>query len=189
MSTTGIIVLVVVVVAIVLIAIAVWSIVRRRQLQARFGPEYERTLAEQPSRAAAESELRAREKRHAELDIKSLSPQDQDRYLKEWTRVQTAFVEDPSDAVNSADALVARMMRARGYPTGEFDDRVGTLSVEHARTIDHYRSAHEIFEANLRGQASTEQLRQALVHYRVLATDLLEVDDVGDRHGADQLDS
>jgi hypothetical protein len=81
------------------------------------------------------------------------------------------------------------MMRARGYPISEFDDRVGTLSVEHARTIDHYRSAHEIFEANLRGQASTEQLRQALVHYRVLATDLLEVDDVGDRHGADQLDS
>jgi len=189
MSTTGIVVLVVVIVAVVVIAMAIWSVVRRRQLRTRFGPEYERAVAEGPNRSAAEKELRARERRHAELDIKSLSPQDQDRYLKEWTRVQAAFVEDPSDAVNAADALVTRMMRARGYPTIEFDDRVGTLSVDHARTLDHYRAAHDIFEANLRGNASTEQLRQALVHYRVLATDLLEVDDVGDRHGADQLDS
>ena len=80
------------------IAMAVGTVVRRRQLQARFGPEYDRTLDEKPNRAAAESDLRAREKRHAELDIKSLSPQDRDRYLKEWTRVQAAFVEDPSDA-------------------------------------------------------------------------------------------
>jgi hypothetical protein len=189
MSSVGIVILVVVVVAIVVIALAAWNVARRRRLRDRFGPEYDRAVAEQPNRVAAENELRAREKRHAELDITSLSPQDQDRYLKEWTRVQAAFVEDPSDAVNAADALVTRMMRARGYPTGEFSDRLGTLSVEHARTLDHYRAAHDIFEANLRGQASTEQLRQALVHYRVLATDLLEVDDVGDRPGAGHLDS
>jgi len=181
MSITGIVILVVIVVAIAVIAVVARSVVRRRQLRARFGPEYDRTVAENPNRAAAESELRAREKRHAELDLKSLSPQDRDRFLKEWTRVQAAFVEDPSDAVNAADALVTRMMRARGYPTGEFDDQVETLSVEHAQTLDHYRAAHEIFEANLRGQASTEQLRQALVHYRVLATDLLDVNGVGDR--------
>lgn len=181
MSTTGIVVLVIVIVAVVLIAIAMWSVVRRRQLRERFGPEYDRTVAEEPNRSAAERELRARERRHAQLDIKSLSPQDRDRYLKEWERVQAAFVEDPSDAVNAADALITRMMRSRGYPTGEFDDQLGTLSVEHSRTLDHYRAAHETFEANLRGAASTEQLRQALVHYRVLATDLLEIDDAGDR--------
>ena len=180
MSITGIVILVVIIVAIVLIALLAMRVVRRRQLRTRFGPEYDRTLAEMPNRSAAESDLRAREKRHAKLDLKSLSPQDRDRFLKEWTRVQTAFVEDPSDAVNSADALVTRMMRARGYPTGEFDDRLETLSVEHAQTLDHYRAAHEIFDANLRGQASTEQLRQALVHYRVLATDLLDVNDAGD---------
>jgi hypothetical protein len=179
-SIIGIVILVVIVVAILIIALVAMRVVRRRQLRARFGPEYERTVAEKPNRAAAENDLRAREKRHAELDLKSLSPQDRDRYLKEWSRVQAAFVEDPSDAVNSADALVTRMMRARDYPTGEFDDRLDTLSVEHAQTLDHYRSAHEIFDANLRGQASTEQLRQALVHYRVLATDLLDVNDVGD---------
>jgi hypothetical protein len=180
MSITAIVILVVIVVAILVIAIVARTVVRRRQLQARFGPEYDRVVDENPNRAAAESDLRAREKRHAELDLKALSPQDRDRYLKEWTRVQAAFVEDPGDAVNSADALVSRMMRARGYPTGDFDDQLETLSVEHAQTLDHYRAAHGIFESNLRGQASTEQLRQALVHYRVLATDLLDVNDAGD---------
>ncbi len=189
MSTTGIVVLVVVVVAVAVIAIAIWSVMRRRRLQARFGPEYDRAVAEKPNRAAAESELRAREKRHAELDIKALSPEDQDRYSKEWTRVQAAFVEDPSDAVNAADSLVTRMMRARGYPTGDFSDQVDTLSVEHAETLDHYRAAHGTFDANVRGQASTEQLRQALVHYRVLANDLLDIKDAGDRRNSDQVDS
>ena len=179
MSSTGIIILVVIVFVVLVIVAVAMSIVRRRQLKARFGPEYDRAVAENPNRSAAESDLRAREKRHAKLDLKSLSSPDRDRYLKEWARVQAAFVEDPSDAVNSADALVTRMMRARGYPTGDFDDQLETLSVEHAQTLDHYRAAHEIFEANLRGQASTEQLRQALVHYRALATDLLDVNDAG----------
>jgi len=187
MSITGIIILVVIVVVILVIAAVAMRIVRRRQLKARFGPEYDRAVAETPNRAAAENDLRAREKRHAELDLKSLSSHDRDRYLKEWTRVQAAFVEDPSDAVNSADALVTRMMRARGYPTGDFDDQLETLSVEHAQTLDHYRAAHEIFEANLRGQASTEQLRQALVHYRVLATDLLAANDAGDPGGSNDV--
>ena len=180
MSVTGIVILVVIIIAIVVTAMVAMRVVRRRQLRARFGPEYDRAVAEKPNRSAAEHDLRAREKRHAKLDLKSLSPQDRDRFLKEWTRVQAAFVEDPSDAVNPADALVTRMMRARGYPTGEFDDRLETLSVEHAQTLQHYRDAHEIFDANLRGQASTEQLRQALVHYRVLATDLLDINDASD---------
>jgi FtsZ-interacting cell division protein ZipA len=184
MSTTGIIVTVVVVVVIALLVVAAWTMLRRRRLQHRFGPEYDRTVAEQPNRSAAEQELRAREERHAQLDVKPLSEDDQRHYSQEWSRVQAAFVEDPSDAVNAADALVAQVMKDRGYPTGEFNQRVETLSVEHARTLDHYRQAHQIFSANLRGEASTEQLRQAVVHYRALASDLLDVDDVTPRPAA-----
>jgi hypothetical protein len=186
MSTTGIVITIVVVIAVVVIALAVWNAMRRRRLRDRFGPEYERAVAEQPNRKAAETELRAREERHAQLSIQPISSADRDRYQKEWTRVQAAFVEDPVDAVNAADALVTRMMRARSYPTGDFSEQLDSLSVEHARTLDHYREAHGTYEANLRGEASTEQLRQAFVHYRVLATDLLDVDDaVPDRDRVD----
>jgi hypothetical protein len=178
MSTTGVVITVVVVIVIALLVVAAWALLRRRQLQRRFGPEYDRAVAEQPNRPEAEKELRAREERHAQLDIKPLSVDDQRHYSQEWTRVQAAFVEDPSDAVNAAEALVTQVMRDRGYPTGQFDERLDTLSVEHARTLDHYRQAHEIFAANLRGEASTEQLRQAVVHYRALAGDLLDVDAV-----------
>jgi FtsZ-interacting cell division protein ZipA len=173
MSTTGLIVTIVVIVAVLVIAYLAWRMMRRRNLQHRFGPEYDRTVAEQPNRAAAEHELRAREQRHAELDLRDLSPQDQQRYVAEWQQIQASFVDDPRSSMQAADELITDVMRARGYPTGDFEERVDTLSVEHARTLDHYRNAHEIAGANDRGEASTEQLRQALVHYRALAGDLL----------------
>lgn len=176
MSTIGIIVTVVAVIVIALIAVAVWTTVRRRQLQNRFGPEYERLVAEQPNRSAAEHELRAREQRHADLDLQPLGDDDRRRYLQEWTSVQATFVENPAAAVTAADGLITRVMADRGYPTDDFENRVQTLSVDHARTLDHYRRAHEISSLNGRGEASTEQLRQAVVHYRALATDLLDVD-------------
>jgi hypothetical protein len=184
MSTTGIIITIVVVIVIAVIALAAFTMLRRQRLQRRFGPEYDRVVAEQPDRSAAERELRAREQRHADLELKALSPDEQQRYRQEWTGVQAAFVEDPARAVNAADDLVTRVMSDRGYPTGDFDDRLQTLSVEHARTLDHYRKAHAVSVANLRGEASTEQLRQAVVHYRTLAGDLLGVDDVSPRHTA-----
>jgi hypothetical protein len=184
MSTTGIIVTIVVVVVVAVIALAAFAMLRRQRLQRRFGPEYDRAVAEQPDRSSAERELRAREQRHSQLELKSLSPDEQQRYRQEWAGVQAAFVEDPGRAVNAADALVTRVMSDRGYPTGDFDDRVQTLSVDHARTLDHYRQAHAISVANLRGEASTEQLRQAVVHYRTLAGDLLGVDDVSPRQPA-----
>jgi hypothetical protein len=177
MSTAAVIVIIVVVVVVVVVAFALWSVFRRRRLQQRFGSEYDRAVADQPNRGAAEHELRARERRYAALEITPLSDADQQRYLREWERVQAGFVDEPRVAVNEADALVTQVMVARGYPTGGFDQRVETLSVDNARTVENYRDAHEIAQANIDGQASTEQLRQALVHYRTLATSLLDIDD------------
>jgi hypothetical protein len=174
-SAVAIVIIIVVVVVVAAIAYFVLVTMRRRRLQGRFGAEYDRTVAEQPNRSAAERELRAREQKHSELDIKPLSSADQRRYQTEWTAVQAQFVDDPEAAVASADVLVTSVMRDRGYPTENFDERVETLSVDHSATLDHYRQAHDISLANQRGQASTEQLRQALVHYRALAEDLLGI--------------
>lgn len=173
MSAVAIVIIIVVVVVVAVVAYVALVAMRRRRLQSRFGPEYDRAVADQPSRSAAERELRAREQKHDDLDIKPLSSADQGRYRSEWTTVQAQFVDDPEAAVTSADSLVTRVMRDRGYPTENFDDRVETLSVDHSATLDHYRQAHDISRANQRGEASTEQLRQALVHYRALADDLL----------------
>lgn len=189
MSSTGIIITAAVVVAVVAIAAVVWSGLRRRRLQRRFGPEYERVVTEQPNRSAAEHELRAREQRHADLELRPLDKEDKRRYLQDWARIQASFVEDPSSAVNGADELVTRVMADRGYPTGDFDDRIETLSVEHASTLDHYRQAHDIALANRRGDASTEQLRQAVVHYRALASDLLDIHDNARRTDSTSLNS
>ena len=174
MSTTAIIILVVAIVVVLLLAAVAWSLYRRRQLQERFGPEYERLVAEKPNRTTAERELRSREQRHAKLDLRPLEPEEREQYSAEWGRIQQTFVEQPVQAVTAADALITRVMAARGYPTGDYDERVSTLSVEHARTLDHYRQAHDISILNSRGDATTEQLRQAVVHYRALATDLLD---------------
>jgi hypothetical protein len=165
---------VVVVAAVVVIAALLWTSARRRRnLQQRFGPEYERQVARHGDRGAAERELREREQRHAELDIRELSDTDRERYVQQWHHVQASFVEDPSQAVDAADGLLTRLMSDMGYPTGDFEEQASTLSVEHSRTLGRYRLAHEISLANERHEASTEQLRQALVHYRSLAEELL----------------
>jgi hypothetical protein len=177
MSSTSIVVVVVLVIVVVLVAAAVWMMIRRRSLQQRFGPEYDRAVSEQDSRLAAERELRARERRHAELDIKPLSEESRSRYATAWEEIQAQFVDEPNAAVGRADELVTRLIAERGYPAGDYDEQVTHLSVEHARTLEHYRDAHDINLRNERGEASTEQLRQALVHYRALFGDLL-----GDQH-------
>jgi hypothetical protein len=173
MTTTQlIIVIVVIVVVAALVALAVASM-RRRALRERFGPEYDRVVAGQNSRSAAEHELRDRERRHAELDIRPLPADSRTRYAAEWAQVQTRFVDAPQDAVREGDDLVTRLVQEIGYPTDDYEERLATLSVEHARTLGHYRDAHDIFLRNERGEASTEQLRQALVHYRALFAELL----------------
>jgi len=170
------IVLVVLVVVAAVPAIVVAS--RRRALRTKFGPEYDRVVAEQQNRSAAERELRERERRHAELTLTPLSAESRERYATDWQEIQARFLDSPAEAVGAADELVTRLIAERGYPTGEYDDQLAHLSVEHARTLTHYRDAHEIHLRNERGEASTEQLRQAVVHYRELFTDLLGADPV-----------
>jgi hypothetical protein len=178
MSPIAIIVLIIVV--LVVIAAIVYGVQagRRKRLQSTFGPEYDRAVADTGNRTEAEKELREREKRHAELELKPLSPESQAKYSADWEEVQLQFVDDPAQAVGTADELVTRLITERGYPTRDYEDRLADLSVEHARTLGHYRDAHEISERNRAGSASTEDLRQALVHYRALFADLLGTDPV-----------
>jgi hypothetical protein len=173
MSTVQIVVIVVLVVVVVLLGAAAWMVVRRRSLRERFGPEYDRVVAEQDSRLAAERELRARERRHAELDLRPLSEESRSRYATAWEEIQAKFVDAPNDAVGEADRLVTELIAERGYPTENYEEQLSHLSVDHARTLEHYRDAHEINLQNERGEASTEQLRVALVHYRALFSELL----------------
>src|SRR5437660_1944479 len=178
MNATLIIILVIAAVVVVALVVAAVTASRRRALRERFGPEYDRVVADKDSKRAAERELRDRERRHAELELKPLSPESKTRYAEEWTRVQAQFVDAPEDAVRAGDALVTRLLGEIGYPTDNYDDQLATLSVEHATTLGHYRDAHDIFLRADRGEASTEQLRQALVHYRALFAELLGDDPV-----------
>jgi hypothetical protein len=166
-----------VVIVAVLVILAVGYLVsarnRRRHLQDRFGPEYERAVRESDSRKEAEQELLAREERHAKLDIRPLDPQTRERYARKWAEVQERFVDAPGFAVTEADALVTAVMAERGYPTDEFEQRLSDLSVAHAATLDHYRNAHDISSRAARQEATTEELRQAMVHYRALFQELL----------------
>jgi hypothetical protein len=173
MSSTLITVLVIlIVIGAILVAVGV-VVNRRRALRQRFGPEYDRVVESTEDRRAAERELRDRERRHAELELRPLDPQSRERYSASWEEIQVRFVDAPEQAVGQADELVTRLIAERGYPTGDYDDQLSHLSVEHSRTLDHYRQAHDINERNARGEATTEQLRQAFVHYRALFADLL----------------
>ncbi|WP_433551284.1 hypothetical protein ACQP08_26905 [Micromonospora zamorensis] len=186
MSPTQVIVIVLVVLVIVAVAaVAVRSLGRRRALRSKFGPEYDRVVAEQDSRSAAERELRDRERRHAELSLTPLSPESRARYSAAWEELQVRFIDSPGETVGDADELVTRLIEEQGYPTGDFSDQIAHLSVEHARTLSNYRDAHDIHLRNTRGEASTEELRQAVVHYRALFADLLGEEPL-DQHTPDQ---
>ena len=175
MSTTAVTVLVIVVVlAVAGLLVLARMQARRRRLRERFGPEYERMVAEADSPRAVEHELAAREKRHADLPIHVLPADARDRYAKEWLAVQEQFVDAPVEAVGEADRLVTALMGDRGYPTEGYEQQLADLSVEHAQTLDHYRSAHDLSDRAAAGTATTEDLRQAMVHYRSLFEDLLQ---------------
>jgi hypothetical protein len=178
MSAGQVIVLVIVLLVVAAAILFGVRAARRRKLQSTFGPEYDRAVADTGSRADAEKELRERERRHADLELKELSPESKARYSAAWEEVQITFVDNPNEAVGTADDLVTRLIAERGYPTDDYQDQLASLSVEHARTLGHYRDAHEISTRSRSGEASTEDLRQALVHYRALFADLLGEDPV-----------
>jgi hypothetical protein len=145
---------------------------RSRLLQERFGPEYDREV-ESEGRRRAEKELEERQRRHAELGLKPLEPQAQQRFAERWRRAQSGFVNDPADAISSADQLTTEVMRAMGYPTEGYEQQAADLSVQHASALEHYRAGHEAALASRSGAASTEDLRQGMLHYRSLLTELL----------------
>ena len=177
MSTGAIIA--VVIAAVIVLALVAWYVqtqVRRKQLQQRFGPEYDRALEETENRRAAERELALREKRHDQFDLKPLPAEARARYSAQWTGIQERFVDHPGSAVTEADSLLTTVMAERGYPTEDFEQQVTDLSVRHAPLLEHYRSAHDIKERHGTGRVSTEELREAMVHYRSLFQDLLDAD-------------
>jgi hypothetical protein len=156
--------------------IAAVALTRRRtqRLQQRFGPEYDRAVERQGGRRPAEAELDSRVERREQLEIRPLSEAAREHYLESWTQVQTKFVDDPAGAVAGADELVNSVMVERGYPMDNFERRAADISVDHPQVVERYRSAHGIAQKNEDGSATTEDLRQALKHYRALFEELLE---------------
>ena len=163
----------------------VWQRQRSEQLRTRYGPEYERTVSEVGDKRRAESELLKRQQRVDKLDIRPLSAEQQSGYVQQWRSVQARFVDDPKGAVTDADRLVEDVMKVRGYPVSDFDQRAADLSVHHPRVVDNYRSARDIAQRHRRGEATTEDLRQAMVYYRGLFEDLLEDREHADRNAAE----
>ena len=174
--STGLLVAIIVIAVVVLVAAAflAWQRQRSRRLQERFGPEYDRTLERSGDRRAAEAELTEREQRRRKLDVVELEPAARERYREAWQVTQCRFVDDPGGATRAADELVARVMRDRGYPVDEFEQRAADISVDHPQVVEDYRAAHAVSLANERDLASTDDLRQAFVHYRALFTELLD---------------
>jgi hypothetical protein len=170
------IIIVVFAAAVVMAAVAVY-LTRTRQtqrLQERFGSEYDRTVSERGEQRAAEEELADRERKREQLDIVPLAPEARDKYAGSWQDVQTRFVDDPPGAVNEADRLVTDVMRERGYPIDDFDQRAADISVDHPDVVENYRAAHAIYLRQQNGGGETEDLRQAFVHYRALFDELLD---------------
>lgn len=169
----------IVVIAGALVAIAALGLYawQRRQSKAfavHYGPEYDRVVSETGSVRRGEAELRRRQERVEHLEIRPLTAQQQSDYQRQWRATQARFVDDPGGAITDADVLVEDVMKTRGYPVSAFDQRVGDLSVHHPRVVDNYRAARDIARLHRRGDATTEELRKAMVYYRVLFEDLLE---------------
>jgi hypothetical protein len=168
--------LIVIVLAFAALLLIAWVFVRKQRtasLRGRFGAEYDRAVRESgPQRA--ESVLVEREKRVQKFSIRELSAEERESFVSEWRTVQSRFVDDPQAAVGEADLLVDRLMEARGYPMTDFEQRTADISVTHPRVVDNYRAAHEIAVRHGQGQASTEDLRKALIYYRSLFDDLLQ---------------
>lgn len=163
---------------VVVVALITANVLSSRRKTARlkqhYGSEYQRLVTETGGSKAAEKELLARERKLHKLDIVALTPSARSDFTARWHQVQTGFVDDPGTAVGVADRLVTEVMRQRGYPVDDFDQRAADISVEHPQIVDNYRTAHGIHVSQQRGDVSTEQKREAFVHYRALFETLLD---------------
>jgi hypothetical protein len=173
-TTTTVLVAAVLAIFAVAILAAALRFYRSQQLKTRFGPEYDRAMEETGRRAEAERLLESRVERRRHLQIRDMSPPEVQRYAQEWRAVQSRFVDDPKGAVEDAETLVTRLLRDRGYPTEDFEQQAADVSVDHAATVGGYRQAHGALLSAARGDAATDDLRQAMVHYRDLVEQLLD---------------
>ena len=165
---------------IVIIAVLAWLYVRKRRsttedLRQKFGSEYDRAVLKHGSERKAQSKLEDRAKRVEKLNIRELDPTEHERFSKRWGAVQSRFVDSPKGAVAEADDLVSSVMKARGYPVSDFDQRAADISVDHPRVVENYRTAHEIALRLGKDAATTEDLRTAMIHYRSLFEELVQV--------------
>jgi len=164
---------------VLIIAVSAWLYLRKRRsttagLRQRFGPEYERAVRKHGSERKAEAKLADREKRIEKLNIRELDPMERERFSEQWKSVQSHFVDSPKGAVTEGDDLVSSLMKTRGYPISEFDQRADDISVDHPQVVENYRSGHEIAMRVGKDQATTEDLRTAMIHYRSLFEELVQ---------------
>jgi hypothetical protein len=185
MNTGLLVTIIIIAVVVVALLVVLVRIQRTNRLRKQFGSEYDRVVTETGGRGAAESELEERRQRREQLEIVPLDPANRDRYAEQWRLLQAQFVESPTDATRAADQLISEVMRQRGYPIEDFAQRAADISVDHPQVVDDYRAAHTIAEANERSEATTEDLRKALVHYRSLFEDLLEVSESDQERSTD----
>ena len=173
-------------VVILVIAVLAWMYVQERRsttasLRQKFGPEYERAVHQQGSERKAEAKLADRQERVEKLNIRELDPMERERFSKQWESVQSRFVDSPRGAVAGADDLVSSLMKTRGYPVSDFDQRAADISVDHPRVVENYRSGHDIALRVGKNGASTEDLRAAMIHYRSLFAELVQVPTIVER--------
>jgi hypothetical protein len=181
MNNETLMVVAVVVVAVALV-VGIWLLLRRRRtaaLRHRFGPEYDHVLRSARTPAEAELELQKRQARVEKFSIRPLSREEADRFGAMWRTVQAQFVDEPRSAVIEADRLIGDVMRGRGYPVDDPNRRLDDLSVDHGHVLNHYRAGREIVARHQRGEATTEDLRQAMVHFRALFEELVVIDRPG----------
>lgn len=181
-QSTLIIVLAIAFVAVAAIALLAYQRWNTRQLKSRFGAEYDRTVGTHDNQVEAEAELREREKRAKQLQIRPVTPTDKARFVDSWRSIQARFVDDPGNAVTQADQLLGEVMTVRGYPIGGYEQRSADVSVDHPDMVQHYHAAHEVAVQREKGLANTEDLRTAMISYRAIFDDL--VGDSGADSGA-----
>ena len=174
MTPTQIAIIAIIVIAVAAVAIVLFLRNRTSKLRDRFGPEYDRALEEKGSKFKAEAELEKLEKRVRKYDLQPLSPVDRDRFQSSWRAIQAKFVDEPDKSLAAADALIAEVMAAQGYPMRDFEQRAAEVSVDHPTVVEHYRAGHQIAVLHSQRKATTEDLRQAMIHYRALFDELVQ---------------